>query len=108
MSDDFQPAQKKNPIWDNWIVLGLLANVSYATSNLLIGSLSELGIPACFYFCSGSLVFSAAYFVYQKEWSKRNNPEDQWVEEATKVLLRTWDNKFDWYSVLVVIVGGAI
>ena len=23
-------------------------------------------------------------------------------------MLRTWNNKFDWYSVLIVIVGGAI
>ena len=30
------------------------------------------------------------------------------MEEATKVLLRTWNNKFDWYSVLIVMMGGAI
>ena len=102
------PATKRASIWDNWIILALLANVSFSTANLLIGSLSsELGIKSSFYFCSGSLTLSILYFIYQKEWNKRNNPEQQSDPDAKKVLTRTWENRFDWYSVLIVL-GGSI
>lgn len=86
----------------------MLASVCFTTANLLIGSLSELGMRACFYFCSGSLVFSAGYFIYQKEWSKLNIPEQQAMAEQRKVLLRTWDNKFDWFALLIVLGGSVI
>ena len=59
-------------LWNNWILLALLGVVSFASCNLLIGELSSLGVESMNYYCSGSLLFSISYFLYQKEWAKKN------------------------------------
>ena len=59
-------------IMQNWILLALLRVFSFASCNLLIGELSSKGVESMNYYCSGSLVFSIAYFLYQKEWTKLN------------------------------------
>lgn len=89
------------------MALGLLALFCFSTANVLLGNLAELGMRSTHYYCSGSLFFSIAYFTAQKEWAKRNDPMDEHQLGTSKVLTRTWDNRFDWHSVLVVL-GGAV
>ena len=83
----------------------MLASLSFTLCNVFIGEISDLGFKSVIYFCSGSLAFSVAYFIYQREWSKKNGI-DAINGSGSKVLLRTWDNRFDWYSVFLVLVGG--
>ena len=78
---------------------------SFATGNLLIGKLSALGLASINYYCTGALLFSIAYFIYHKEWSKINSLDAE-VSGMTKVLTKTWENKFDWRAILFCIVSG--
>jgi hypothetical protein len=55
--------RQKHWLWDNWILTAIGALVSFAVCNLFIGEISDMGISAIEYFCSGSLVFSICYFV---------------------------------------------
>ena len=98
------PQKKKHWLWSNWILLTILAVVSFSIANLLIGSLSLLGLSSIHYFNSGALLISIIYFVYKKEWAKRNPPCGQ-SNNATKVLTRTWDNRIDWCTILFCIVS---
>lgn len=99
---------EKHWLWDNWVLLAMAAMISFSICNIFIGEISDLGMSSISYFCSGSLIFSIVYFIYQKEWSKRNN-EQRGILDAQgrdkKVLLRTWDNKFDWYTLFVIFSG---
>ena len=78
------------------------------TANILIGTISDLGMRSTHYFCSGALMFSIFYFVSQRECGRKNNPDDESNLSVSKVLMRTWDNKFDWHSMLVIIFGSVI
>ena len=79
--------------------------LSFASANLVIGVLSNLGgMTSVNYFCSGALIFTVGYFVYFKECSKMN-PIDAESGGGTKVLSRTWDNKFDWFTLLFCIAS---
>ena len=74
--------------------------ISFATCNLIIGTLSNLdGMDSINYFCSGAVIFTVGYFIYNKECSKMN-AIDAKSTDARKVLFRTWDNKFDWCTLL--------
>ena len=55
------------------------------------------------YYCTGALAFSVGYFIYHKEWAKMNSIDAEF-NAPTKVLTRTWDNRFDWRAVLFCIV----
>ena len=82
--------------------------ISFSTANLLIGVLTNLdGLEGSNYFCSGSLVFTILYFIYNNECSKRNSVANL---RKRKVLLRTWDNQFDWKVLCFCIIsaGGQI
>ena len=59
--DDQSP---KHWLWGNWILLGILACLSFSSCNVFIGELSQMGLSSTHYFCTGSLVFSIAYFAY--------------------------------------------
>ena len=57
------------------------------------------------FFCSGSLLFSIGYFIYTKEWSRRNVQNRGILDTEgrdKKVLFRDWENKFDCKALLVV------
>ena len=106
------PASNGHWLWSNWILLALLGVFSFALCNLLIGELSSKGVESMNYYCSGSLVFSIAYFLYQKEWAKLNPTSrgllDADAMQEQKVLLRTRDtNQFDWHSLVIVFCGAA-
>ena len=62
-------------LWDNWILLAMLAMLSFTTCNLFIAEISDLGISSIYFFCSGSLLFSLCYFISKREWKRMNNTE---------------------------------
>lgn len=67
-----------------------------------------MGVQSLYYFNSGSLLFGLVYFTVRCEWRKRNLEQRGLLDQAgreKKVLLRTWDNSFDWRSLMICIVG---
>ena len=94
-------------MWDSWILLSCLSMVSFACANLVIGSLSDLGMKSVNYFNSGGLVFAICYFIYNKEWTKTNSLDGKSNGEP-KVLMMTWDNKFDWFTFFFCIVSAVM
>ena len=72
-----------------------------------------MGMSSIYYFCSGSLIFSIVYFLYQREWNKMNADNRGMLDNANgsrgpKVLLRKWDsNAFDWWSLFIILCGAA-
>ena len=94
-------------MWGNWILLACLSMVSFACANLVIGSLSDLGMKSVNYFNSGGLIFAIAYFIYNKEWSKTNAIDGKSGGEP-KVLMMTWDNRFDWFTFFFCIASAVM
>lgn len=90
---------------NNWIFLTLGAVIFFATANLLIGEIANIGMVGITYFCSGSLLVTICYFIYTGELKKRNVLLDRNKENCHKVLTRTWDNKFDWFAILFCTFG---
>ena len=64
--------QNRHWLWGNWILLAMIATLSFSTCNIFIGEISDLGMQSVNYFCTGSLFFSIGYFIYQREWAKLN------------------------------------
>ena len=87
---------EKHWLWDSWILLSMIAMLCFTTCNFFISEISDLGVKGLLYFCPGSLIFSICYFIYNKEWAKRNAASrvmlDSTVSEGhtRKVLLLTW------------------
>ena len=85
--------------WDSWVFLSIVAALMFSIYNVFMGELADLGLKSLYYLGSGSLIPSLAYFIYSKEWSKRNTRGmlDSHDKKKRKVLLCTWgNNKFDW------------
>ena len=100
--------EKPHWFWGNWIALAVAAMTMFAICNCFIGELSDMGVEALEYFCSGSLLVSIVYFVSRREWSKLNVEQRGLLDQAgrdKKVLLRTWDNRFDWWSLFICFMG---
>ena len=72
VTEGAQSIIEKHWLWDNWILLSMIAMLGFTTCNFFIGSLSDLGVKGLIFFCPGSLIFSICYFLYTREWSKRN------------------------------------
>jgi hypothetical protein len=53
---------KHKRIWGNWIICSLVNTGLFSMSDLLIGSLSAIGMQSVFYYNSGSLLFTVCYF----------------------------------------------
>ena len=67
-----------------------------------------MGTRSLYYFNSGSLLVGLVYFTTRCEWRKRNLEQRGLLDQAgrdKKVLLRTWDNRFDWCSLSICILG---
>ena len=92
-------------LWDNWILLSMFSLISFTTTNLLIGALSPLGMQGVNYFCFGNLLASVIYFACNRECSKRNLPSAKDQDGKCKVLMRTWDNRVDWYTIAFCILS---
>ena len=101
-----KPPKKKHWLWDNWILLSMLSLISFSTTNLLIGNLSALGMGSVNYFCLGSIIASLCYFAYKKECTKMN-ALDAKAQGKTKAILRTWDNRIDWWTITFTTLSGA-
>ena len=97
--------KKLHWLWDNWILLSMISLISFTTTNLLIGSLSPLGMQGVNYFCFGNLVASIIYFACNKECSKRNLPNAK-ESDKSKVLLLTWENELDWFTMGFCLLSG--
>ena len=71
-----------------------------------------MGPKAQIYYCSGALIASIIYFLFRREWGRKNVERsgilDQGSRGKRKVLFRTWDNKCDWMAVFMLLVGAAI
>ena len=63
---------EKHWLWDNWILLAILAALSYSACNIFISELSDMGAESLCFFSSGSLLGSIIYFVTKREWNKLN------------------------------------
>ena len=50
---------------------------------------------------------SLLYFIYRREWARRNDIAHK-ETDTIKVLTRTWDNRFDWWSVTVCTLSSII
>jgi len=101
---------KPHWLWGNWIALATAACIMFAVCNFFIGEISDMGASALEYFCSGSLLVSIVYFVSKREWGRLNVEQRGILDQAgrdKKVLLRTWDNRFDWWSLFMCFVGAA-
>ena len=88
--------EKPHWFWGSWVLLALAATCCFMVCNLIISSLSHLGLEAIFYFNGGATIYALAYFYIQ---SKRVHKR--------RVLLYT-DNKFDWSLFMCYIVGAGI
>ena len=49
--------------WGSWVILSILAASCLAICNIFIGELASLGIAGNYYYCTGSLLYSAGYFL---------------------------------------------
>jgi len=57
--------------WGNWVILSLIAAACFALCNLFIGEIAPLGIAGNYYYNTGSLVYSAAYFIKKRFCGKQ-------------------------------------
>jgi len=69
-----------------------------------------MGIKSVYYFNSGSLIFSILFFIYKREWARRNHgPRPGLLDkDRRKVLTRKWEtNSIDWWSIFFCVIGAA-
>ena len=67
----------------------------------LIGNdFSKLQLIGLFYLAPASFLISLLWFVYRKEWARRNKLTDKDIG-VEKVLTRTWNNEIDWRCVIL-------
>ena len=52
------------------------------------------------------MIFGVIYFTCRRDALGNNNSEDRDKSGVRKVLLKTWDNRFDWWTFGVICVGG--
>ena len=122
-SESSDNVSEKHGLWDNWMLLAIMAMLCFSGCNIFLSNISFSSFGSLNYFCSGALAFSIFYFLCKGEWRKYNSvldtpaPRallDRWgasvdlVERAPKVLLRTWDNYFDWWCFFVIFAGAIL
>ena len=73
---------------------------------MLTGEISGLGFAGLIYFGSGPVIFGVFYFTCRRDALGHNKEEDKNRAGVRKVLLKTWDNRFDWWTFLVICIGG--
>jgi len=122
-SESSDDVSEKHGLWDNWMLLAIMAMICFSGCNILLTNISFDSLGSLNYFCSGALAFSILYFIFKREWKNYNSvldtpaPHalvDRWgasvdlVERAPKVLMRTWDNYFDWWCLFVIFAGAIL
>ena len=73
---------------------------------MLTGEISALGFPGVIYMGSGPIIFGVFYFTCMRDLSLKNNPADEKNVSVRKVIHKTWDNRIDWWTLFIVLVGG--
>ena len=85
--------------------------ISFSIANLFIGKVSKLGMRSVYYFNSGAVILFFGYFIWRKEWSRRNVgeiPEPGKEMHRKKVLTRKWGtNEIDWFVIFLVVCSAA-
>ena len=71
----------------------------------MIGEISALGYEGLYYLALGPIPFGFIYFIYRKEWARRNIPSQEQNEKVKKVISRTWNNSIDYWTFFVVLIG---
>ena len=100
------PKEERSWFWDNWFLLAFSCAICDAVRCMLVGEISNLPHNEGYYYIApGPIVFCIAYFIYRKEWARRNPPNAENSKGTMKVLTRTWDNRFDWWSMGVSTIG---
>ena len=103
--EDQVKEKKKHWFWGNWIVLGLSAALVFTVRSLVMGEMSQQGYEGLYYLATGEILPGVIVFIYKKEWKRRNCLADKDDQKKKKVLMRTWDNKFDWWTSFVIFIG---
>ena len=80
----------------------------FALRVLVVGEMTSLGFDGLYFFSTGSAIFCLVYFIYRKEWARRNDPLDEQTDKKIKVLTRTWNNKIDYHAVLICFMAGIL
>jgi len=58
-----EQVKKDHWFWQNWVLLGFMAALCFASCNLMVGGLTSQGLGSVLYFNTGSLLFTSAYFI---------------------------------------------
>ena len=98
--------KQKHCYWDNWIALTLTSAIFFTARSMLTGEISALGFPGVIYMGSGPIIFGVFYFTCMRDLTIKNNPADERKVSVRKVIHRTWDNRIDWWTLFIVLVGG--
>ena len=97
---------RRHWFWDNWFLLAFTGTICEATRCMLVGEISHLpNNEGYYYMAPGPIIFCLGYFIYRKEWARRNPVNTEDIKQ--KVLTRTLNNSFDWLSI-IACVGGAV
>ena len=98
----------KHWFWDSWVLLAFGHAIFMCIRENLIGSeFSKLQLVGLLYLAPACFVVSLLYFIYRKEWARRNDIAHKDTDKI-KVLTRTWDNRFDWWCVMVCALSSLI
>lgn len=86
----------------------MTSTISFSFANLFIGVISEKGPEGAFFYNTGSLVFTSAYFVIMADcWKKKEKVGLLEIDiKEQRLLLTKWNGRVDWYKVLLFVVGG--
>ena len=89
----------------SWYNLSLGCALCLAIRESLIGEFAQLEYEGLYYIANGPLIPAVIYFVCRKEWARRNYLGDKNDISVKKVLTRTWENKFDWWSIFILLLA---
>ena len=95
----------KHWYWDNWVMLSLTCACCLTLREVMIGEFSQLAYEGLYYIGTGPLLPNILYFIYRKEWARRNSFSDKDNASVKKVLTRTWDNRLDWWTIAILVVA---
>ena len=90
-----------------WIVLSIIACLTFAVCDLSIGELCKLGVISMFYFAIGGLLIPAVYWLKTYVCCSEHNRSFK-SDGNRRVLLRDDDGKFDWKLLASFLLGGLV
>ena len=84
-------------------MLVLIGAVLLTIRSFVIGQISQLGNEGVYYLATGEVPYGFVFFIYRQEQNRRNSFADKDNKKVKKVLTRTWDNRLDWWTFLVIL-----